>query len=40
MKTLLLFGLLATAALQARDLTTTVAVNQAIATPADGIPRQ
>lgn len=40
MKALLFFGLLATATLQARDLTTTVAVNQAIATPADGIPRQ
>jgi hypothetical protein len=40
MKALFLLGLLATASLQARDLTTTVAVNQAIATPADGIPRQ
>ena len=40
MKALFLLGLLAAASLQARDLTTTVAVNQAIATPADGIPRQ
>jgi len=40
MKTLFLVGLLAAAPLQAGDLTTTVAVNQAIATPADGIPRQ
>jgi len=40
MKTLFLVGLLAAAPLQAGDLTTTVAINQAIATPADGIPRQ
>jgi hypothetical protein len=40
MKTLFLLGLLAAAPLQAGDLTTTVAINQAIATPADGIPRQ
>jgi hypothetical protein len=40
MKTLFLLGLLATAPLQAGDLTTTLAINQAIATPADGIPRQ
>ena len=40
MKTLVLVGLLAAAPLQAGDLTTTVAVNQAIAAPADGIPRQ
>jgi hypothetical protein len=40
MKALFLLGLLAAASLQARDLTTTVAVNQAITTPADGIPRQ
>ena len=40
MKTLFLVGLLAAAPLQAGDLTTTVAVNQAIAAPADGIPRQ
>ena len=40
MKTMILLGCLAVAPLQAGDLTTTVAVNQAIATPADGIPRQ
>lgn len=40
MKTLFLVSLLAAAPLQAGDLTTTVAINQAIATPADGIPRQ
>jgi hypothetical protein len=40
MKTLFLVGLLAAAPLQAGDLTTTIAVNQAIATPADGISRQ
>ena len=40
MKTLFLVGLLAAAPLQAGDLTTTIAVNQAIAPPADGIPRQ
>lgn len=40
MKALFLLGLLAAASLQARDLTTTVAVNQAIATPHDGVPRQ
>jgi hypothetical protein len=40
MKALFLLGLLAAASLQARDLTTTVAVNQAINTPHDGVPRQ
>ncbi|MFZ4387448.1 MAG: hypothetical protein ACOYOI_04720 [Chthoniobacterales bacterium] len=40
MKTMILLGCLAAVPLQAGDLTTTVTVNQAIATPADGIPRQ
>jgi hypothetical protein len=40
MKTMILLGCLAAVALQAGDLTTTVAINQAITTPADGIPRQ
>jgi hypothetical protein len=40
MKALLLLGFLATATLQARDLTATVAVQQALNTPCDGVPRQ
>ena len=40
MKSMILLGCLAAVPLQAGDLTTTVAVNQAISTPADGIPRQ
>ena len=40
MKALFLLGLLTAAPLQAGDLTTTVAINQALATPADGISRQ
>ncbi|MEI6377625.1 MAG: hypothetical protein WCO97_10570 [bacterium] len=40
MKVLFLIGLLAAAPVQAGDLTTSVAIDRAIATPADGVPRQ
>ena len=40
MKELFLIGLLAVTPLQAGDLTTSVAIDRAISTPADGIPRQ
>jgi hypothetical protein len=40
MKTPLFLSFLAAASLQAGDLTTTVAVQQALATPRDGVARQ